>query len=1591
MSNQSVTLKASGLNTYPNQLTYVAGSFVQTSTPNGALAIADDIVINRADTPEPRRGFGVYGNEMGGSATLDKAKQLMTYKDRLFRQYANILEWDNGSGQFTAFARAVTEVNTGLRIKYAESNGNLYFTTNNGINKISINKASDLSAANVVDAGMPEALDITLSLNQAPGFFNQESAVAYRVLWGIKDSNQNVILGAPSNRQVIYNPLTPLLAGDFNNLLTILDGIDQVNGIKYGSYFNSFSVPKNASATAVRSSLIALTTQLDNDIESFTAASSINDTTGTTAGSYITDISVSNVRAGQQVAVDVNKTTLSGVTATTTTTTNTLTSLSFPSGHTINEITAGQIVSNVASGIISDGTTVTSVDTGGGIIYLSSIPLVAGTYSSDFIFTNPDPFQTDTEVTSFIPPSTQVVTLSNSTTITGVTTDNLVVGQGVSAGSDFPVGTYIASIGTGTVTTTKAATASGSATVTFSGLANLNFATQFSGTYTNSLNFNSIYAVEAGSIITAANTPAASTNTSTTGISYNVTVVLATDPTSILQIGDPVSLSGVLPTTYNTTTGIVQEITPSAVTFNVQVNPGTYISGTGTLARHKYQFLTQPLSLDNDPFSNELVSLQTYYNSIVTILQTEPAAIVGGISVIAGVSGGTTINSSTISMNTAGISAGDYISCETPGVFPDFNLIETVDTIANTVTIASQATSSDSYSFDVFTADDALFENANPTNTATVNVRFAIPATITTADFYQIYRTQQVSASTGISLDTLDPGDDEYLAFEGNPTAQELAQGFVQVNDIEPDAYLGATLYTNANGGNGITSANLPPPLAKDMTLYKNYMFYANTMVFQSLNTTLLGVANLVSGTSKITVSNGTVSNTYTFVDGVAQVATVATVADVSGALNNKYWTINSANNVNQYYVWYNVNSAGVDPAPTSSNSIQLTGIEVLLDTNDSADLVAQKTANALIKVLDFNQSLSGNVITLTNVLSGICTPPADNNTGFTITVTTTGNGEDAATKQITLSTKPTPAQQIDETARSIVNVINRNPSETIYAFYESGVTDVPGKILLQSRTLGSVAFTLTVDSVMTGKQFNPALPVSGSTVDNTSDNDTCPNRLFYSTQYQPDAVPVVNYVDIGPKDKQILRILALRESLFIFKEEAIYRLTGQVAAAFTVSLFDSSAILSAPDSAAILNNTIYGLSNQGVIQVNDNGVSIISRPIEGMIIQFNSALFPNFLSSTWGIGYESDRTYNLWTVTNKTDTIATQSFRYNTITQAWTRCTKTANCGVINFLDDKMYVGATDINFIEQERKNFDRTDYADRQFDFTINANALSGNVIKLGSLTNVSTGDVILQTQYLTISEFNRLISKLSNDLGIKSNYSGLVVSPGVNLRGSLTSLATELDADAGTHTKIYASSIASFSTSFTDTQGAFNTIISLLNADTGLSFKNYKPSTGTKDFEVAIVGTIKSTNAVETLYAYPFVQGPITVFNHINSVIKWIPQTFGDPSVSKHVSECTMMFEKLGFTSATISFATDLFPALFDQDFPGPGNGSYGNAVYGNTTYGDSGNSIPLRTLVPKNMQRCRYMNLQFTHAVARELFSIFGASLTYNTISQRAWR
>jgi hypothetical protein len=216
--------------------------------------------------------------------------------------------------------------------------------------------------------------------------------------------------------------------------------------------------------------------------------------------------------------------------------------------------------------------------------------------------------------------------------------------------------------------------------------------------------------------------------------------------------------------------------------------------------------------------------------------------------------------------------------------------------------------------------------------------------------------------------------------------------------------------------------------------------------------------------------------------------------------------------------------------------------------------------------------------------------------------------------------------------------------------------------------------------------------------------------------------------------------VVALRDGIFFFKTDGIYRLSGESFSSFTVTLIDNTVTLKAPESAVPFNNQVYCFTTQGVCAVTDAGVGIISVPIEDTLLELSSEQYTNFSTATFGVAYESARQYMLFTVTETDDTYATQAFVYNSLTESWTRWVMNRTCGVVNTSVNKLFMAEADSGQILIERKSFTNEDYADKEYAVTITGTPTSTE-LTLSSVTNVVVGMTIVQgTRQALIEEIN-----------------------------------------------------------------------------------------------------------------------------------------------------------------------------------------------------------------------------------------------------------
>lgn len=561
-----------------------------------------------------------------------------------------------------------------------------------------------------------------------------------------------------------------------------------------------------------------------------------------------------------------------------------------------------------------------------------------------------------------------------------------------------------------------------------------------------------------------------------------------------------------------------------------------------------------------------------------------------------------------------------------------------------------------------------------------VVIEGSIPSEITTALpwFFQLYRSSQQLDSVGILSDFK-------LVTEQSLTSAQISAKVLFYTDDTADLLLGAELYTNENSREGELQANYRPPLCNDVTLYKNFAFYANCTTRQLLDLAVVDPTNLA---------------------------------------NNDYVEVKIDATTRRYVARTGVGNQTVRGTCSSSAGLLITYTSHGLSNGDTV-YVSSVTGGTLVAGTYFVVSAGANDFKI-SLTSGGAAIAYNGETSLYFQGVTNGTNP-----IFTLSQSSSASVRLRDTAQALVKAVNRDPSSLIYGQYVSTPTSVPGKMRFQSK-LFTAAMYWRANTTTAGLAFSPALPdsfASGTQV--YSRNDSLPHAAFISKFNEPEAVPLVNFILVGSKNKAILRVHALRDSVIFEKEDGVYRLTGDDINNFTVTLLDGTVICVAASSSDVLNNQVVFLSNQGVCLVTESSVQIISRVIEDVIQPILGQA--NLAAQTSGVAYESERLYML-TTTSPNSTVATQVWIYNILSEAWTSSTKLFSQAAVGPADT-MYMIST-FNDIQKERKKQTKIDYTAQNYTVTISnvSSDLMSSYVTMPTGVSPQQGDIIVKNSVI-----------------------------------------------------------------------------------------------------------------------------------------------------------------------------------------------------------------------------------------------------------------
>lgn len=292
------------------------------------------------------------------------------------------------------------------------------------------------------------------------------------------------------------------------------------------------------------------------------------------------------------------------------------------------------------------------------------------------------------------------------------------------------------------------------------------------------------------------------------------------------------------------------------------------------------------------------------------------------------------------------------------------------------------------------------------------------------------------------------------------------------------------------------------------------------------------------------------------------------------------------------------------------------------------------------------------------------------------------------------------PGSNVQRTAQALAQAINDSTEDGCpYAFYVSSESGTPGKLLLQARAAGDAAGFTVYSSRATC--WTPQLPSNTSPLwpALASEDNRHAARVYYSKLAQPEAVPLLNYVDIDVDNHAALKMCGLNYRLIVFKSDGVYFIPSGSTYGFQKL---SDHVLIAPDSVRRMGDAVYFLSDQGLMMVDDSGVRSASIQIDTTLMNLGApAALEDLRERTVACAYRSARQYLLWTIErDELDAFSddnAQAFVRSDFSNGFTRYTFGVRAAAIDTATDKLVVAPTNDNRLWVERKTLTDADYAD------------------------------------------------------------------------------------------------------------------------------------------------------------------------------------------------------------------------------------------------------------------------------------------------------
>src|SRR3982751_2595397 len=384
------------------------------------------------------------------------------------------------------------------------------------------------------------------------------------------------------------------------------------------------------------------------------------------------------------------------------------------------------------------------------------------------------------------------------------------------------------------------------------------------------------------------------------------------------------------------------------------------------------------------------------------------------------------------------------------------------------------------------------------------------------------------------ALSTTDPGTTCQLVLSYTISAADIAATFTTVTDTQAPGSLGETYGRELYtnpGQQGALAANRQPNISKLMSQYKGYAFYANVTERPIWTFQVPGGIN----DSALDLAAGDYERTY----GIGNRTITATTT-----LGNATVTAVSAAHLQGIKVGQLLHFGSGGSFPSNAFTVQ--SINTGAGTITFTGVATAGVVGATLQLTDQFQ-IDGGTFPITGL--------------GTMMAALSGLGNYELT--------------CDQTVAAYTGI------DTLAA---SGFTCT----VEPSRPCFATTITIRATN---GANYQPPIPEFTATV-KTFTQTPRPNMLQWSHEQQPEHAPPSNTAFVGAGS--IIGLASTRDALWIFCTDGLFRLSGG-GGQLRLDQLDTTLVLSAPQCAAVLRDSVYAYTNRGLVRIADDGFDELS------------------------------------------------------------------------------------------------------------------------------------------------------------------------------------------------------------------------------------------------------------------------------------------------------------------------------------------------------------------------------------------------------------